>query len=718
MYNGKSSMQSLVIAPYIQEYATFYNYIDGLPAGNVCAIACTTEGNVFTAIQDALFRFDPLALTWNRVPLNPGAPGPIQQLQPASDGGLWLLCLDSLCHLDAFGAEIVTFHADKQPIFVAGNRSFAWILTKSALIRSTDNMSVALPKHSRPTALAIGAGHIPIVATEQGIFQLIGEQFKPLLDGEETVSSPCSPLNQAVRACVVDNLGNLWTANSGGLLIYRAGYCLRLTEKDGVPLEDLDQLTFGLDGSLWVSSPHGAARLLDGEWRYYAGRRWLSSNRVTSLAVDPSGAAWIATPGGITHLHFRLLSFKDKARHYLDITLKRHFRDGFVTDCKLEHAGELESALPEASDNDGLWTALWIAAVSFQYAVTKDPEAHISARRSMDALLSLVRLTGIPGFPARAVIRSGERVFQSDPGPNWHPSPVDADVLYKGDTSSDEVTGHFFAWYIYSELVAGPEERTTIAATCKAVMNHILDNGYALVGPGGIPTRWGIWSPEKLNFDPDWSAEAGLGALELLSHLKVAQHLCPCSRFQEAYLTLLDSCHYALNVVRQKKIPPEADDNHSDDELAACAFYPLLQLETDPHLRRLYLLGFEDTQKSLRPKRSPFYNILHGACTGKPCDVEAAVTWLGDAPMDLRDWTMTNSHRTDIQVRTERGRFGELQMERVLRPGETRVSKWNQNPFAPDGGRAGMHEEDGTFWLLPYWMGRFHGILKEVGEAE
>jgi len=37
--------------------------------------------------------------------------------------------------------------------------------------------------------------------------------------------------------------------------------------------------------------------------------------------------------------------------------------------------------------------------------------------------------------------------------------------------------------------------------------------------------------------------------------------------------------------------------------------------------------------------------------------------------------------------------------------------KWNGNPFIVDGGNGGYSEDDGAFFLLPYWMGRSHGFL-------
>ena len=49
----------------------------------------------------------------------------------------------------------------------------------------------------------------------------------------------------------------------------------------------------------------------------------------------------------------------------------------------------------------------------------------------------------------------------------------------------------------------------------------------------------------------------------------------------------------------------------------------------------------------------------------------------------------------------------------VLPPDERPIMKWNGNPFRIDGGNGGRTEDDGSFLLLPYWMGRYLGILSE-----
>ena len=77
-------------------------------------------------------------------------------------------------------------------------------------------------------------------------------------------------------------------------------------------------------------------------------------------------------------------------------------------------------------------------------------------------------------------------------------------------------------------------------------------------------------------------------------------------------------------------------------------------------------------------------------------------------PMGLIEWDVRNSHRRDLALSGERDRFARVQILAVLPPDERPVQKWNSNPHAPDGGSAGGAEDDGAFFLLPYWMGRYH----------
>ncbi len=84
----------------------------------------------------------------------------------------------------------------------------------------------------------------------------------------------------------------------------------------------------------------------------------------------------------------------------------RHNRDGYITNWRLERRGDVTSAVPGITDNDGLYTSWYGAAMAFRYAVTKDPDAKAFAKRSFDACKRLVDIVpdSMKGFPARVIV--------------------------------------------------------------------------------------------------------------------------------------------------------------------------------------------------------------------------------------------------------------------------------------------------------------------------
>jgi hypothetical protein len=76
------------------------------------------------------------------------------------------------------------------------------------------------------------------------------------------------------------------------------------------------------------------------------------------------------------------------------------------------------------------------------------------------------------------------------------------------------------------------------------------------------------------------------------------------------------------------------------------------------------------------------------------------------------EWSVQNSHRIDLTLGCFRDRFNQIQLASALPPDERPVAKWNSNPYRSDGGNGGAGEDDGAYFLLPYWMGRLHGWVE------
>ncbi len=574
------------------------------------------------------------------------------------------------------------------------------------------------------------AGSQEWAVTDRGLFLRSGGKWTQIRFPRRYLTRQRVVNIDAAITCVArDESGMLWIGSSVGLFATDGGDFWNVIDReDGLPFEEVTCIAFGAGTDMWVGTTRGVCRFTQGVWQYSCGTRWLPSDHVTALAVDPRGGVWVGTEAGVARLHDRPTTLEEKAAHYQQITDSRHNRRGYVTGSRLREPGNPEKGVVyEASDNDGLWTAMYVGAQAFRYAATRDPAARTAAKKSMDAMLDLLRLTGIKGFPARAVVTRGELARGETDGydPNetvrvagekekiWFPSPVDPEVLCKGDTSSDELDGHYFAWLIYHDLVAGATEKKAIAAAVTAVTDNLLEHDLTLVGHTGRATRWGVYHPRFVNDDPEWWEERGLNSLSMLSYLKIAEHISGQRRFSEKYRELIEKHHYLLNLVHQKVAEPWWDVNHSDDEMAFLMLYAILRLEHAPGYRRLLLQSLERSWQIERPEASPFFNFVYGAITGRPCDVEASVAALQDWPWELIEWEVRGTHRHDVTVLTRRGEGrASSQLTRALSPAERRVMRWNGNPYQPDGGTPnGTTEEDGSAWLLPYWMGRHHGLI-------
>lgn len=593
-----------------------------------------------------------------------------------------------------------------------------------------------LPAGVEVLAAARSASGSLWLATSAGPFRSTADGFQPLEIGPRhpEPGQPEVHWNTKVQTVVADTLGTLWVGTDRGVYLCDGEqWCQKLGREDGVPYEDVRNLHLAPNGDVWAGTPSGAWRLRDGVFRYFAGRRWLPDDDVQAVWTDTKGRAWIETKTGTACIEDRPTTLAEKAAHFEQIVRARHDRRGYIAGIDLRAPGDLTDPIFDVSDNDGLWTAMYVGAQALRYGATKDPAARAAAKKSMDALLDLERLSGIPGFPARAVvtdeeIAAGVRGYSAtakvhavgETANVWYRSPKIPGLWCKGDTSSDELDGHYFAWYLYHDLVADEAEKSEIAAVVRRVTDWILANNLTLVDHTGRKTRWGVWSPELINKSPLFYDLRPLNSIEILMFLKVAGHITGDAKYAEAADRLIKDHHYLLNSLLMRRAEGRrwADINHSDDELLYLSYYPLLMLEKDPAKRRILVQSIARTwepisgEQTIRPERSPFYNFVYGATTGRRCDIGDARETLQDWPWDLVSWTTKNSHRHDVRLRQEPGlRRINTTLDRVLSPAERTQERWNANPWRPDWSGDGRHEADGVAFSLGYWLGVYHGYL-------
>ena len=127
-----------------------------------------------------------------------------------------------------------------------------------------------------------------------------------------------------------------------------------------------------VDGHLWLGSTRGAMMLReDGKYDYFASMRWIPSDTVIQIAKGPDNSVFVLTTKGLGKICFQPMTLHDKAMYFEKQVRERHIRVGFNATVSAMTDGDVTTGSMEDSDNDGLWTSMYLAGETFRYAVTK-----------------------------------------------------------------------------------------------------------------------------------------------------------------------------------------------------------------------------------------------------------------------------------------------------------------------------------------------------------
>ena len=161
-----------------------------------------------------------------------------------------------------------------------------------------------------------------------------------------------------------------------------------------------------------MGTTRGVMRYEAGKWRYFNGPRWLTDqafgpgNRVVTMVAGSLfslDAVLVITETGMSWMRFTYTNLENKAGDFQKLVLPYHDRFGLTSSSSLKTWGLRSSYQLESSENDGLWTSIYLASQALRYAVTKDPAAKSEADRCLGGLELLNKVTGIKGLFARSV---------------------------------------------------------------------------------------------------------------------------------------------------------------------------------------------------------------------------------------------------------------------------------------------------------------------------
>ena len=479
-----------------------------------------------------------------------------------------------------------------------------------------------------------------------------------------------------------------------------------------------------VNGNTWFGSPEGAFMLCaDGKFNYYYGERWLPGNRVLDIAQGPDGSVLILTENGLGQICFKECTLYEKSQFFEKQVRSRHIRNGFNSSLSGMKNGNLSTGFLSDSDNDGLWTSMYLGGEVFRYAVTKSEDALQNCVESLDAMERLYTVNPVEGFPSRSFERSGYIKVLSDPERWQHSSDPEWD--WKSTTSSDEAIGHAFVFGAIAELIDVEPIRAKAVRLLDGMMQHILDNDLYLVDFDGKPTTWGRWNPEYVNSFPTSVGDRKLNSSNIVAMLQTAYHFTKKEIYKEKALELMNDHGYLENLMRPMKeigkAGEGADDwskmlsdgwNHSDDEMYYLGYWGLYRYALNDSLKAKYKAAIVDHWQAERPEKEGLWNIMTALVGNENYDFEEAAWYLREYPLDLINWTVKNSHRKDIEPIP--ANFRKQTVTEVLPPDELNIRRHNANRFGLDGGNDGQSENSaGDIWLLPYWMGRYLNVISQ-----
>ena len=698
--------------PFIQDYSTKYQRRDSV---ELLRVYSDRNGVIEVSTSDNLYKPHAGEL------LFPGSLVPQRYYRPIADKNIanltryrehFVYVDDKAVLSNAWAGNLYVKHSLPTASLLAGGKNFDFLISDGKKLQYLSDSTIAWQGQHPEQVIDI-------------LFDEARNRFLLLSAGSIHAFDPASKELKSVYT------GNAFTAfavsaddiivgtNDGYLTIDGATMEQVGEKQQKLPWNELTTIQ-EIDGNLWFGSTRGAfMRRNDGKFNYYASRRWLPSDKVIDIEKGPDSSVLVLTNKGLAQIHFEKMTLQEKAAFFQEQVRNRHIRHGFNATLGYMQDGDVSTGSLEDSDNDGLWTSMYMGAEVFRYAVTKSEDALQNLRESMEAMERLYTINGVKGFPSRSFERRGykyeDKPWRRAEHPEWD---------WKSTTSSDEAIGHIFVFGAMAELVDDEDLKKRAVTLIDSLMQHVIDNDLYLVDWNGEPTLWGKWHPDYVNARPEMVGDRKINASNLLAMLQTGYHFTGKEIYKEKAFELMREHGYYENLMRPMseigRAPEDADDwskmlseswNHSDDEMYFLGYWGLYRYAFNDTLKSNFKDAIIDHWEIERPEKEGAWNIFTALTGVEDFDLEEAVWYLQEYPLDLVHWRVANSHRNDIQKMEPN--FRNQTITEVLPPDELPINRHNANRFQLDGGDGGTSEYSaGDIWLLPYWMGRYLGVIE------
>jgi len=245
--------------------------------------------------------------------------------------------------------------------------------------------------------------------------------------------------------------------------------------------------------------------------------------------------------------------------------------------------------------------------------------------------------------------------------------------IWVDNTSRDEVVGAFFGLGVTFDLVDDPDVRSTISDLATRLIGFVAGHQ---------------WTPN------DDGNSFQLRPEELQTLVQVARHVNPANGISGPFLTLPINAAVLFDTL--------SNSSYFKFSLDYLSFYNLVRLQDNGDNRGAYQV----IRKYTASHQNAFFDIIDRALNGPDAARDAEARTL------LDQWLVRSRRDESVDVSKVVKVCGSEACQPVpvpLRPPTDFL--WQRDPFQLSGGGSGRVENPGIDYILPYWMGRYYGVI-------
>jgi hypothetical protein len=343
--------------------------------------------------------------------------------------------------------------------------------------------------------------------------------------------------------------------------------------------------------------------------------------------------------------------------------------------------------------DSALWTGHYLAAEAFRYKVTGAADALNNINNAISAIDNMINVTGGNvlarcGLPANSPYAASISSQEAANG-IYNGSISGTPWIWVGNTSRDEYIGVFFGLSVTFDMVTDQTVRNWCTYLVTRLLQNLMGNAWSIVMPNGSIITSFLIRPD-----------------EQLSLLLIGQQVNPVT-FASDYSSESD----ALSPSVVAPVGVDCSDQTSSYfkfNLDYLTFYTLMRMGSG-YSAYWYGLAYDELRATTSSHQNAQFNMIDRAINGPNATRDAQTqsllnAWLARPRVDVyRDFT---------------GQFPACSSNEACQPLPVvdRVTTdflWQRDPFALSGGGAGDIESAGIDYILPYWMGRYYGVITE-----